>query len=375
MEQQNVMKKTKAKLSKKFWIIYFITVILALGLISGVLVYLWDMLEAYELGTPEHTLSSVDEIILAEDYDTLMSLNNYEINYFEDKTMILPIIKNNVGTDVPEYVKNVKKSTDDVLYYGIRTDGEVVGEIMLSFEDDDRFGSWTTQEITYNVPTWGGIEIIIPDSATLFINDKEVDENYMTETNIAYEELDRLPENVTRPFKVRYVVDSLTSAPDIKVVDQYGNELQSELTDEFTVNETATQKIFFVDSSETILKENLEDIESMVIRDAEIYSNYISLDTSFYNLAERLNSESKIYRDLRGMEVYWYIDHRSVQFSEPVVSNIVSYNPELFSADIDYLYSVYGVDKTNTDHHFETKLTLFYYKDGEEWIIGDINIR
>ncbi len=364
----------------KFWGIYLIVVVVILAIIAGALFYLWQMMGAYEESTPEYALQSLDTVFSADQYEVLAQNAGIENSPYEPNDVRSAALQEELNGGELQSARMAGGSSETEQSYQVKAGDTVIGSFTLAYADEGMFGYWQIVQPQINPSMWGEVTVRVPSTAQLFVNGTAAGEETVLQTSLPYQMLNKLPEDIVQPVQTEYQISNLTSAPQLSAIDENGMELSIVLQDE------APWPLEYVDESEqevaaqhygaTTLPQPQEDLaalQEMALQDAENYSRYLSNDNSFTTLAARLLPNSEIYSEMRAMETMFYTPHTSVSFTEAQAGNIQQYNNDIFSIDADYLYTVFrGEDRP---YLFDTKVTFVYVRDGDDWRIGDIQIR
>ncbi len=358
------------KFKNKFWVGFFIVLALILGAVAWGLTYLWNLMAEYEVSTPKYALSNVASLFVADNYATLTQNNKIDKSAYESDENVVTVFSEQLADGEITYSRLVKESSDTEQSYVVKAGATVVGEVTIGFEDTANFGRWNITDTKLSIPTWGDVIVRIPQSAKLLVNGQEVSQEYIVKTDIAYERLKYIPDTYVIPKEVEYRINGFVDEPTIEVLDINSNPLAVTLSTEpvwdlETEEELSAVKPYYASVALNEPVEDIEAIKDMAISDSQKYSYYLSRDASFTGIANRMVRESKIYDDIRRMDVIWYANHNSVSFTEENPHNIISYSPDIFTVDMDYLYTVFR--SGNQVHPFETKIRLVYVRDANDW--------
>ncbi len=374
------MQKTQKREKSKFWRVYTALVLVIIALIAAGLFYLWHVMQAYEESTPEYALQVAADFFSAEQYEQLAENAGIVASPYESNDIRRAVLEEQLSGGELQTVRMADGSTEAEQSYQVKAGDSVIGTMKLVFEEEGMFGHWTVVDPQINPSLWGELVVRMPQTAQLYINDVPAGAETVSQASLPYEALEKLPEEIARPVQTEYLIQNLTTAPNLRAVDEFGNELTITLHEDApwlgAEEQSAEPQNTSRHYATVALPGTTEDVatlQAMALEDAENYSRYLSNDNSFTTLAARLLPNSTIYSEMRAMETMFYTPHTSVSFTDAVADNIQQYNQDIFSIDAEYLYTVF---RGNDDPYpFETKLTLLYVRDGDGWRIGDIQIR
>ncbi len=370
------MKSKNTKVSN-FWKIYLAVVITAIILICAGLIYLWQVMNYYEQSTPTYAIQSLESVYNKDQYVLLAQNAGIEENIYESNDVRSELFHAQLSGGKLKSKRLAKGSTDTEQNYQVKVGDEIIGSFKLVFVDEGMFGHWKVTHPKIAPKMWGNLSVTIPSSAQLSVNGVRCDSADIVQTDIPFELLEKLPDDIATPGQTRYEITNLMAEPTVNVTDENGNALNVSIAtvsaqqadtqqDENALN-TYTAAVDLSKESE-----NAEDLKAMALSDAENYSRFLSNDNKFSQIAPRLLGGSQIYSDLSIMETMFYTPHTRVSFTEPVADNIIHYNDSIFSIDANYIYTVYrGEDRP---YVFDTNITLVYVKYNDNWRIADIKI-
>ncbi len=370
------MKSKNAKVSN-FWKIYLTVVITVIVLICIGLAYLWHVMGLYEQSTPAYAMQSIESVYNKDQYVLLAQNAGIEDNIYESNDARSELFHTQLSSGELKSKRLAKGSTDTEQNYQVKAGDEVIGSFKLVFVDEGMFGHWQITHPQITPKMWGNLTITIPASAQLSVNGIPCESSAITQTDIPFELLEKLPDDIVTPVQTRYEIRNLMAAPTVNVTDENGNALNVSITNESVQMASAQQDETALDTYTAKVDlshkgENAEDLKAMALSDAENYSRFLSNDNKFSQIAPRLLGGSQIYADLSIMETMFYTPHTRVSFTEPVADNIIHYTDNIFSIDANYNYTVYrGEDRP---YVFDTNITLVYVKHNDIWRIADIKI-
>ncbi len=375
------MEQIKKRKRVGFWHIYLIVVLVIIALIAGGLVYLWQVMHAYEQSTPQHALQAAEHMFSAEHYETLAQNGGIAESPYESTDARRTAFQDVLSGGELHSARLAGSGDSNMQSYQVSAGDTVIGGFDLVFTDTGMFGEWQVENAKLNASPFGELTVRTPSTAQLSINNVPAGAETISQEHVPYETLARLPEDIAVPTQTEYHITGLSMQPQILVASETGAELAVTMHDENpwlddeNEGETtqAAEEMQYATVTLPEPQEDLAALQEMALEDAENYSRYLSNDNTFTTLAARLLPNSDIYTEMRAMETMFYTPHTSVSFTDAQASNIEQYGPDIFSIDADYLYTVYRGD--DRPYPFDTKVTFVYVRDDDDWRIGDIQIR
>ncbi len=367
----------KRKFKNKFWVVYLIFLLAALGAIAYGLNYLWGMMEEYEVSTTKYALADVSDLFQAENFTELTATMDLNKISFEGNEQVISVYENQLLNGDITYTRLVKASGENIQDYSVKAGNTQVGELTIEFDDSGMFGKWNITNTKLLIPIWGDVVVRMPANSTLFINGKEVGEEYITKSEIKYEELQLVPEGYEVTTQVEYTVSGFYVEPKVSAVDFYGNQIEVSLEEEpsWKLETQANPEIttLYATISPPSPQGDVAELFEMAVSDAKNYSHFLTNYVSFSAIGERMLKESEIYEYIRTVVNKWYSSYISVEFTDEKASNYTQFTHDVFTVDLDYMYTVYR--SYDREHPFETKIKLVYAMEDGVWKIADIRIR
>ncbi len=362
----------------KFWLVFFILVTLAIVLIIAGLMHLWQVMLMYEQSTPNYALQNFETYFEGEQYALLAQNSQIKDNPYEPNSTRSDVYTQNINSGELSFGRLATGNTSVQHNYQVKAGDNVIGGFKLVFVDEGMFGYWQITEPTITQQLWGEVTVRLPQTSQLNINGVTAQADLITQNDIPYDMLSKLPEDITQPYKTEYSFTDLTAQPTVSIISETGEEtiinLQSEAPwiIEEQNSDTNTLPQYYGNTTLPQPNEDITQLEEMAFEDAENYSRYLSNDNTFSQLSRRLLPDSQIYSEMRSMETMFYTEHTRVSFDDATASNFTSYSNDIFSVDMHYTYTVYRGE--NRPYEFDTNIALVYVRYDDSWRIGDIRI-
>ena len=208
-----------------------------LGIYAGVLVVLaaivltvlWQFLTSYELSRPERAMdqffATTNQEYWITQFSSILNPNLSEFETEEDyfDTLYEKFFKGATFSYTPS-----SQYTDESPKYTVRSNGTTIATVCLKEDPNGKVGfglnSWFVEAI-YAVDFMSGSEetvvVTAPSTSKVTLNGIELDEKYITNANVSYDNLNQfeMTEGYDAPYRVTYTVPGLYMQPDVVVAD------------------------------------------------------------------------------------------------------------------------------------------------------------
>lgn len=368
---KKLIRKFKHSSLYKKSLLLFTGVLLTLGIIF--LGYVWNSMVIYER-------SLVDNYIkyLAESGKLTDDINNdlFEVSSYEKKNAkITDGVKKILKSDDLTIKKNTKKSIDDTFVYDLKIDDKVISTVSLKNVDTYTkmailtINEWNVEDIeTFFDNGIYNYEISIPSNYKLYINDKVVSDDLITEEGDV-SGLERLTKHIEISKSKTYEINNLVYEPEIKITDNNGKEIDYKLDGNKIAIDYNFKEIKTLEEAKEYIKGDFD-----IMKLAENWSLFLTDDLSgsyhgFYQLTPYLITDSYMYEMAYGWsrneDISFVSSHRlkNPVFTNEKLENFIIYNENAFSCEV-YLEKnmiVSGKDKVDIMHD---RLYFIYYEDG-----------
>ena len=105
---------------------------------------------------------------------------------------------------------------------------------------------------------------------------------------------------------------------------------------------------------------------------AKTYAEFITKDAALAELTPYLLPGGSLQKYLQDFSNYWYIDHNSNEFKNVKLENFILYDASHYSCDISFDYYIYMGTKP---YEYPTAYTLYFVREGEQWLLATLEIR
>lgn len=378
-------------MKKIFWIFYGTLVIVLVGLSGVGLKYVKDSIILYENSLPTGIVESAvvelydeinsmtalsatpsmlhfpDSLTQGNEYSDSVKIREDYINDIKGKELNYKFVKEDYSTGNKEYL--------------ISADDKNVAKMVLSIVSEERklgFLPIVDMEVKEILPIMNidayDYDFKVQSSHQIFINDKPVTEQYLISSN-EIPEYKYLYEYVYMPRINEYRVENIYGQPDIKILDENGNELEYEDNGGYVdTSEYLTEK------SDTVPDDISKEID--VLLSAKTWSLFTTRDLTgpqygLEQVRQYFIRDSYYWNKLEeyanGIDITLVSDHNpaTTYFTGEQVRDFIRYNDECFSARVIFGKHMYLKSGKLQDDY--TDSTFYFVKDDEgKWKIADI---
>ena len=224
-------KKHKKKKKSGAWFIVgmFLYAILILGAAYFGLKFLWGYLEAYEASRPANAVTAYMNQ-LTKEYIVDKCENVFENvdHNLQSEEACRQLLLDEFDSGL-RHLKKSKECTDTRMVYVVKAGSTVVGQFVIEANEPDQFGftTWDLAEESFDMSYITGTTktITVPDCCTVTVNGVKLDESYIKEDKIPYEEIKEYYKDYDLPCKVTYQVGPLLGDFEMVVTDEDGTVL------------------------------------------------------------------------------------------------------------------------------------------------------
>lgn len=364
---------------KKFLTIYIICLVI---LMSGFLIYVADSLIKYERNQTENFIeSSIQEIKKSAKRGKLskyLDISQIEKSELE-KTSVT------IEDGIEELLKNTnitykenQESKENNPIYDIYSDNNLIFNIELSVDKKENrlgiltFNKWKIEKVTNKMEK--GIcvyNILVPNSYKVYVNNKELTEEYVAE-KVQNEGLTQILKYEEIPYIVKYQIPNLFIKPEVKIVDENGNNIQYEEKENIITRDLEIKKI---ESKEEALKQIKKAPD--ILKIAKDWSLYLTDDLAgtlngYYNISKYLIKGSDIqkfaYKWATGVDITFISRHSLMNptFTNAEVQDFEIYSENAFSCEVYLEKNMRVLSKKLVDKMHE-RMYFVYDKDSSSW--------
>lgn len=369
--ENNTRNRSQESTGKKgvFWKVWLAAVVVSLIVIAGVWGLLWKFLASYEKAQPENVANEVVAMCNEDDVSGLMNYIQEETDSpFENNDTVMAYVENSIGTGTWSCQKKLDEYSDDTPVYKLCREGKQQAVLRLSTQDKTgAFGQkrWQVAGIDGIFAGKQDYTVIVPADASVTVNGVALTDEYLTENNIAVDDLANVTSYISKvPVMKKYVIPDLLSKPEIKAYGAvYGNELNVK-------EENGTQTEYLFESDSAFEQEQ----EARVTNLTKTYGSYVANDVKFEALSGEILPNSHAYTFLQGLAKtnVWFASHSALEYQDLNIYNYQTYTPECFSCEVTFTMVVPTAMKT---YEYPTHLKYTFVKANEKWYIADFAIK
>ena len=346
-------KEKKAVFSPRFNKIYVMImaplfVCAAIGL--GVF---WFFLAEHEKTMPDYTAIKVfEQYFKTVDYDALYELEKHNLSELETFDNYVSYLK--AKTEPGEIsFRTVPTGVPDTKKYNVFSDGLKFAEFELTAAEVSGAQRWELSGINTLLDK-GLLTVEILDGSTLYINDSEIGDGYLTATGIRRPEADRLNMKYNR-----YQMTSNLGVTAMTVVDKAGRE--GAIAGGAGLK--YVQEIIYDDAL-------FAKFGSLAADAATTYAKYMTNNAKLSDLRVFFETGTATYEALRRSEVHWYTDHIANWFENIVASEFFDHGGGTFSCRVTLDQYI---KRTETDTKlFPLDITLFFRKTDDKFLVFEL---
>ena len=192
--------------------------------------WLWNYMEAYENTRPEHTITAyMEQLTDAHICESAAELVDSIDHNLQSREECLEKIGDVLSGGIT-YAKKTSASTDTTTVYVLRCGSRVIGSVEMSVVevDDYGFSHWavTGESFDFSFLIGKGAAVTVPEEFTVTFNGTVLDERYITEQGILYENLEDFYDFYALPTIVTYEVPAILGEGELTVTDREGDPVE-----------------------------------------------------------------------------------------------------------------------------------------------------
>jgi len=335
-------KKKKKKIGGILFAIFMILYVAAAcaGIYYG-LTFLWSYMESYEASRPSNTVQAymaqlTPEHIVDMNQNVIDQIDHNLQSEEECRRIMMAELEGGV-----RHAKKTKECTDTRMVYVLRTGSKVVGEFVIEANAPDSYGftTWKVTGESFDLSYLIGESdsVTVPDSCVVTVNGIALDEKYIVEDNIPYEEIREYYDDYELPCKVTYEAGPLLGEMEMLVTDANGEEV--------VFDENTDWSVYYLTCSDEQM-EKLDDFAAMFLDRYVAFTGsnkntrYATYDRLIQHILEGSDLAARLKNAIEGL-----------QFGQSKGDEIVAINVHLYIAQNGkYLVDLtYDVDTTGKE--------------------------
>lgn len=263
-------KKKKSNLSYVIFLLAYVIVVLCAAAFP--LKKLWRYAEEYELSRPNKTMDAYVEYLNANLWNDEVAQTISEMPHEMQSDEDCAAVVQELLSEGISYVRTAGDGSGETINYALRCGSSIIGKVKLiqdtSKADEMEFDMlpWIVDEEEFDFNgLYSSIQVTVPKSYTVKLNDKTLGSEYIVEDEIHFAVLENYYASYQNlPVMVTYSFDHIIGSLDPVIYDSAGNEFQ--------IDESMGEEQFLNSCTE----EKLAVLDDFVQRFALRYQTYIS---------------------------------------------------------------------------------------------------
>ncbi len=313
----------------------------------------------YEENQPQYTVDSIfNEYFAQPDFNRLIEMTEYSENEFSTKSDIVAYLEEKTKDKKIEYIYvagsnkskiNVKAGGEKFASYTIETENALseygferykLGQIKLFYKAEEYMSA------------------TVPFNYTVYVNGKELSEEYITEKDITSDNRDVIPEGTYKFTFKKYEVNGLMSEPVVVIKDRNGNDVEAK----YDAESKSYSASFEYDDA---LK---AEYEEFVLDGMKMYACRMQNDASFSDCKPYFEPGADVYERIRKNPASFVWDHDGYDFEDEWTGEYYKYSDDVFRCHVKFNHILHK--KGKPDHPDPVDLILYLRADED----GDFKI-
>ena len=352
--------RNDAKKLPKFYLVLIICWAVALFIA-------WGYLADYESVQPKYVAEDVfEKYFETGDYLSIIKHSSLNKSKFETDEMLADYIFSlTEGKELSYYSISSGMDKGSAKYAVKYTDGDKeikFASFTLSVRDEKSEKGFSKYELDgfelfYSADTSVNIKVI--KGAVPYVNGVALDESHIIEDNVSHESNAHMPEGVDGIKFTVYCLDGLTTAPEVKVCDADGNEIELGFVESDNLYYT---KLVY----DEVLKAEQSEF---VIEAAKKFAAYMQNDTTLAKLNPYFEKGTALYNSIRSTLQWAVIDHDSYDFEDVEATDFYRYDENTFSCRVKLTHILQR--KRLEDYRDTMDATFYLRKVNGKYLIYD----
>ncbi len=282
---------------------------------------------------------------------------------YETKESLASSLKDIIEKDEITYSKNLKESSAEAPVYYAKVGEDLIIKTVFENSGSVGFGmtGWeiSSVDIVENAIQQDALEICIPHGASLYINGIEAKEESLL-GQFPPKDLESLYNQgfvSDSCFETKYEIAGLLAKPQIKVIDQAGNEVETEEKDGIICPKYEAPREF------------CDAVRQRVLSVIEPYALFQANDLAFSGLSPYLLDGTEMKWRIGSSDVKWFASHSSLNITEAEMKDVKLYDENTFSCNVTFTQVITksGIEETNYSDY-----TWVFVASGGEWYMADM---
>ncbi|MBO4808695.1 MAG: hypothetical protein J5537_06595 [Lachnospiraceae bacterium] len=352
-----------------FWPLYIIFISLMICGWLAVILYCKKCLVKYEASQPENVIADIAKELSSGELD------NFDFgsgSRFESASILKDTyFKSLDGKEIT--FEKAAGSTGTRPIFNLYAGDKSIGTVTLKATSQEPMmllltaQTWAIESVAPNFETGDtGVTIKVPSDYKVFVNGIELSDSELVDASAQIEDFENVAIYVDVPTMAEYRVDGLMFAPEVKITDAEGNEVES----------TLDGSTYTADFASTDMP---ADLQALVLKYAEDYTNFFSGDlpgcfTSINCLRPMFTSNSYFFAPAeiyRCEDMGFYSAHTEPVFANESVTNYTPVTDSFFYVDV-YFEKNLHLTRTGEDRVDVTNQRYYYVLENGNWVIADM---
>lgn len=344
----------------KGMIIYVVLLAVA---ITGLLIWFWNFIDAYEKAMPYNFMKKEFATFGENTIEEYFDFDAVDYNRaFVTREELVEYVCGLISDDMT-YIE-AKENTDKNPVYEIKSGDITIAKAYFEEDGEDGYGftQWKLKEydVTLAVPEMNSVEIKALADSKVVVDGVTLDESYIIEKDIPAENHQKLSKYLEKaPTYMVYKVDKIWGEHQVSSTDVNGIEST------YVMNEDVYQ--FGWNNNDTLQGEVQSHVETV----NELYAKFFT--NAGWKLYNYVLDGSYMEENLRLSTTYFYPDEYvtgrkmvSREFSE-----FRQYSEDCFSCRVNYTYEVYFENYKTDKEVTKNDMTMIFLKSGGKWMLAD----
>lgn len=360
-----------------FWRIYIIALAAAFVLLAAGMIVLRVRLSDYEKSQPDRLAREIfNKNFAGASAEGITNLISRDGCTDEQKAQLLEEVREALAQGELTYREVTSGSQSDYEKYVVQAgDRNIASFTLRKIPGSDRqmlfsiltlkyaryeFGS-IMDELSFSTDDTGKYPVVItaPAGYTVMVDGVQLTDDFITESEVELDAVRYTPQGLAPKFGVKYRYPSMSAQPGVICASPAG--MPAEVTYDAEKNEYLCSFVY---------DEYLQQLhEPLILEAAEIYSRYLTNDTSFKTLSYYLDPESLLYEQTRTTQTGFVIDHNGYEFRDESTSEYMIWSDSVFSCRVKLTEVLH---KNGSEDFFEILDKIYFFRvQGEDLLIFD----
>ncbi len=347
----------------KFLIGTGIYAVVLIAIVTGLLIWFWGFIEAYEKAMPYNYMNAEFEKFGKETVEEYFDYEAADVDKaFVSREVLVDYIVGFITDDI-QY-QEAMENTDKNPVYEIKNDKTTIAKVYFEEAGEDKYGytKWKLKKYDFSMctPKTNSVEIKALSDATVVVDGVTLTADYITEKDIPAENYDKIKKYTeAAPTYVKYKIDKILGEHDVKATDVNGKELA------FTMNGAVYE--FGWENNDALQAEVQTHVETV----NELYAKFFA--NSGWSLYNYVLEGSYMEENLDLSTTYFYPSEyiSGMEMISREFSEFRKYGEECFSCRVNYVFEVYFTGFYTDKEVTNNDMTMIFVKSGDQWLLAD----